>query len=217
MASYIPLPYIGEGAQNQTILGHYKTFQKSGATASIAAGGIIASLRWAPSNPAYWCVITGIRAGWVVTGAVTLATPMDLEAFIVRGFTVDFTTASTPANLAATTNTNQMRKTMSPSQMGVNGPRICTTAVMSGQTATVDANAFAGTVWVNQPSGNATVTQAVGVGGAMQDLYRWTELQDHPPVLGNNEGVFLELVTANVVTGTIAYYVEWHWAEVLTF
>jgi hypothetical protein len=206
-----PLEY----AQVGQVLGHYAVAQVSGATASIAAGGILGSLRWADASR--FCVLMGIRAGWAVTGAVTLAAVMDLQATIARAFSVDFTTAATAANLATPANTNKMRQSMGGSLMGVNGPRICTTAVQSGQTATVDANPFAATVWVNQPSGNATLTQAVGVAGQMQDVYNWNKLGQHPVVLSANEGVFLQTISAGVVTGTIKYYFEWSWAEVAIF
>lgn len=216
MAS-IPVPYIGTGNQTQTVLGHYAVAQKSGATASIGAAGILGSIRWAPTLANTFLVLMRIKAGWSVTGAVTAATPMDLQALIARAFTVDFTTASTAINMATTQKTNQMRGSMNLSQMGVNGPRICTTTVMSGQTATADAAAFAMATYVNQPSGNATVTQAVGVAGETKVLYEWTALGQHPVVLSSNEGVFIETVTAGPTTGTVAYYFGWEWAEVLLF
>jgi hypothetical protein len=160
-----------------------------------------------------------IKVGWIVTGAVTAAAPMDFDACIVRGFTVDFTTAMTAVNMATTSagRTNSMRSSMGPSLMGASGPGICTTAVLSGQTLTADAAAFAITTFVNQPSGNATVTQAIGVGGAMQTLYEWTALGQHPVVLGPLEGVVVREVTAGVVSGTVAIYLQWEWAEVQVF
>jgi hypothetical protein len=215
-----PLDYTGQGA----VLGHYAVAQKSGATASIGAAGHVGRIRWAPAASLnnVFCVPLRIKAGWIVTGAVTAATPMDFDAIIARGFTVDYTTAITMANMVAVPRTNAMRAgqgagAMASSQMGTSGPGICTTAVISGQTATLDANPFAITTFPNQPSGNATVTQAVGVGAAMQTLYECTAAGQHPVVLSANEGVVIREVTAGVVTGTVALYLQWEWAEVLVF
>jgi hypothetical protein len=206
-----PLDYANVGQ----LLGHYAATQVSGATVSLGAAAHSASLRW--TDTTRFLVLMRIKAGWSVTGAVTAATPMDMQAVIARGFSVDFTTNSTQLSLAAVTNTNKMRAGMGTSLLGASGPRILTTAAMSGQTLTADVAPFAITVWNNQPSGNATVTQAVGVSGPMQTIYEWTALGQHPVVLTANEGVLLQPVTAGPTTGTVKYYVQWEWAEVLIF
>lgn len=199
---------------NNNLLGFYKAGQISGAVVSLGAAGHLASFRWTDTTRV--AVLIRIRAGWVVNAAITAATAMDMQAVMARGFTVDFTTNSTQISLAAVTNTNKMRANMGTTILGALGPRILTTAAMSGQTLTADAAPFAYTVWVNQPSGNATVTQALGVGGAMQTLYEWTPIE-HPVVLGANEGVLLQPVTAGPVTGSVKYYTQWEWAEFALF
>lgn len=219
MAS-IPVPYIGTGNQQQVVLGHYAVGQKSGASVSLGAGATIGRIRWAPTASALFLVLMRIRLGWTVTGAVTAATPMDADAVVARNFTADFTsgagaTQMTMINMNGVT--NMMRRSMSPSQMGANGPGICNTGIAAGQTLTADAAAFAITSFPNQPSGNATVTQAIGVGATPQTLYEWTGLGQHPVTLSNNEGVVVRTVTAPVVSGTVAYYLTWEWAEVLVF
>lgn len=206
--SISPFDYAGSGGQ---ILGFYKVAQASGATLNLAAAAHLASLRW--TDPKNVAVILRIRAGWAVTAAITAATPMDLQAVIARGFTVDFTTNSTAANLAAIAKTNALRNRMGSSLLGATGPRIATTAAMSGQTLTADANPFAMASFANQPSGNATVTQAIGVGHPMVDLYKLDTMGGHPVVLSLNEGVLVQPVTAGPVSGSIKYYVEWEWAE----
>lgn len=206
-----PLDYSHLGV----VLGHYAVAQASGATVSLAAAAMLASMRW--SDASRLCVLMRIRAGWSITGAVTAATVMDLQAVIARAFSVDFTTNSTAANLAAPANTNKMRSSMGTSLMGTNGPRIATTAAMSGQTATADANPFAMMPFPNQPSGNATVTQAIGVGANAVDLYSLTALNQHPIVLTANEGILIQPVTAGPVTGSVKYYIQWEWAEVVLY
>lgn len=202
-------------SSSQTVLGHYSVAQASGATVSIGAAGHLGSIRW--TDTSRYLVLLRIRAGWAVTAAVTAAAPMDLQAVIARSFSVDFTTASTAISLAGVANTNKMRASMGASLMGTVGPRIATTTVMSGQTLTADAAPFAMMNWQNQPSGNATVTQAAGVAGPMQTLYDCTASGQHPVILTANEGVILQPVTAGPVSGTTKYYFEWTWAEVAAF
>lgn len=219
MAS-IPVPYIGTGNNSQVVLGHYGVAQKSGASVSIAALGILGSIRWAPTVSSYFCVPMRIKAGWSVTAQITTATPMDLAAIVHRQFTTDFTTASTAISMSGTAYTNQMRKSMAQSQMGANGPRICTTAVMSGNVSIADAAPFAATVWPGVVSTNATGTVAtvvLGFAGNMQTVYEWTALGQHPLVLSNNEGVLLEEFTAGTTGGSVAWYFQWEWGEALAF
>lgn len=200
-------------SQNGVLLGYYGTAQASGATVSLGAAAHIGSVRWTDTTRFF--VLMRVRVGWTVTGAVTLATPMDLQLVKATGFTTDFTTNSTAASLA--TGQNKMRSNMGTSLLGVNGPRILTTAAMSGQVLTADTVPMNMTSFANQPSGNATVTQAVGVGHQMIDLYNVANQYDHPLVLSANEGALIQPVTAGPVTGTIKYYFEWKWAECLVF
>lgn len=201
-------------AQQGQLLGHYSLLQLSGATVSLSAGGTIASFRW--TDPSRYGVLLRVKAGWVVTGAITLATPMDASLFVARSFTTDFTTNATSATLAAT-KSQAMRSTMANSLQANGNIKICTTASMTGLVAAADSFSLGGNVWVNQPSGNATVTQAVGVGGAMTNLYDASIPGTHPIVLAQNEGVLVTTPTAGPVTGTVKWYVQWEWAEVALF
>ncbi len=212
-----PLNYITGGVT----LGHYAVTQKSGAlTGTIAAAGIMASLRWADATR--FLALMRIKAGWMVTTAASVAAPVfDLAATIVRGFSVDFTTASTAISLTGVTNTNKMRASMGASLMGAVGPRIATTVVMSGQTATLDAAPFAVQTFplLTNSSSTGTATGVLaGTGTAMQTLYEWTGLGEHPVVLSANEGVFLSQITGTAMgTGAYSLYTQWEWAEVAVF
>lgn len=207
-----PLEYASKGR----VLGHYATAQRSGElAATIGALGHLASIRWANDNA--FCVLMRIKAGYSVSAAITAAVEMNIRAIIVRGFTVDFTTAATACNMAAISDTNKMRKTMGTSLMGTAGPRISTTAVQSGQTLTADANPFAMAVWDNNNIITGTVTQPVGIGFPTQTLYECTSPYQHPVVLSQYEGVVLQPITAGPGTGTYALYTQWEWSEVEVF
>lgn len=221
----IPVPYIGTGSQSQTVLGHYSVAQVSGAIAATpTALDVHASLRWAPSQSNLFLVLMRIKLGWAVISAVSTAVRMAYQASIARQFSVDFTTANTAINLATVAKTNAMRSSgstgMVNSQMGANGPRISGTAALTGQTYTLDTGPFAVTVWEPLHSVSATGTAVqlnAGAAGPMQTLYEWTGLGQHPVVLGNNEGIAVQLVHTGWATGTVSLYTQWEWAEVLVF
>lgn len=209
-----PLDY-SDGRGN--LLGHYATFQKSGASVNIGAAGHIGRIRWAPTVANTYAVLMRLKVGWAVTGAITAAVVEDYDAIIHRGYTVDHTVAITAVNMATVPRSNAMRATMGSSfggsLMGANGPGICTTAVISGNTSTADNAPFCGGIVGGQPSGNATVTQAVAVSYGMQTLYEYTSPAQHPVVLSNNEGVVVRKVAAGNTDGTKALYIMWEWAE----
>lgn len=212
------LPYMSGPAANQVVLGHYSVGQLSGNIAATpTALDVHASVRWAPTlTNAKWVLIR-LRLGWGVQAAVTAAVRMAYQASVVRGFTSDFATAATAINMATVPKTNSMNSlTMNSSLMGANGPRICTTAPQTTFTGTIDTAPFAMCTWVNQPSGNATVTQAIGVMGEMKTAYEWTGIGQHPVVLNLNEGIVVQLVSTGWATGVISLYTEWTWAETLT-
>lgn len=212
------LPYIsGDGTQT---LGHYQVAQRSGEiAATLAAAGHLARIRWNPTNANALCVVNRIRVGVTVSAAITTAVELAIRAIVVRQFTVDFTTAATLISMSSTANTNVLRSgTMKTSQMGANGPAICTTVVMSGQTFTADNAPFAICSFTNPSTtlGAAALTNQVGCGVPMATLYERGADGFHPLVLGNNEGVVIQNHLAGPGSGTFALYTEWDWAEVLT-
>ena len=210
-----PTEYAGSGV----VLGHYSVAQLSGAIAATpTALDAHASIRWASSER--YLVLKRIKVCWGVISAITAGVRMAYQASIVRGFTVDFTTASTAANMGTPSKTNAMRNSMNSSLMATAGPRICTTTVMSGHTYTLDANPFAITTWPMLTATNSTGTAValpVGAGGNMQTLYECTANGEHPVVLSQNEGVVLQITHTGHASGTISLATMWQWAEVLVW
>lgn len=212
-----PLDHAGKGR----ILGHYKTFQRSGEiAATLAANGKLASIRWPDQNA--FCVLTRLKVGVSISADVTAAgIELAYKATVARGFSVDFTAAATALNMATIANTNAMRKTMGGSLMGTAGPRICTTVVQSGDTLTLDTNPFAGCVLpgllLNTNSTGTAVLGKAGSATPMTTMYECTSPYDHPLVLSYLEGVVIQTVLAGYATGTFALYTQWEWAEVEVF
>lgn len=220
-----PLPY----ASGQTVLGHYRVAQVSGAidhssgalsALTLATGAnALARVRWVPTVPSYF-VLLRLRAAVGFTTAVTTAVLYSLQAVICRSFTVDYTTAMTSASMTGAAKSNALRSTMSSSQMGTAGPGICTTTVMSGQTLVGDANAFAfapiPTLLATNSVGTA-VALPVGYTTPMTTVYEWTGQGSHPPLLGTGEGILVGFGAASPATGKSNLFLEWEFAEVLAF
>lgn len=201
--------YYGSGGSG----GHYYACQRSGElAATIGALGHLARLFW--SQPSMKLVLKRIRVGITFSAAVTTAVEHSLRAIVARNVSVDFTTAITKVN------PSRARQEMPPSRMETNGPGIGTTAVMSGQTLTADAAPFAMCTFPLLQPTNSTGTAVavpVGAGVKMETLYEQSANGQHPIVLGQNEAVIIQPVTAGPASGTFALYVHWEWAEVLNY
>ena len=205
--SAIPVPYVS----GQTVLGHYKVSQRSGSMdggTPLVAASVISSFRWAFSN---YAVVSRVRCGFIVNSTITTAVAMDFSLTVARGWSVDYSSNNTAANMASKAKTGAMRGgLMSTSLMGTTGPQICTTLGMTGATSTIDNN-FAAVVTF--PS----LATTAGIGGQMFDLYQWTSLGDHPFVLSNGEGLIVRNISTGPATGTWLFYTQWEWAEVTSF
>lgn len=209
-----PLPY--KFANGGTVLGQYAVAHKSGAIAATpSALDVWSRIRWNPSTSNAKCVLIRLRVGLSVITAVTTTVQHILQASIARSFTVDFSTAITNTSMAG--DSGKLYKGMASSLMGTAGPGICTTAPCTGQTYTLDPSPFA---ILNLPPlsptlGSAAVTEQVGTGSEMYDLYNWYQLGGRPPTLSANEGVVIQNTVAGHATGTIALLAEWTWAEAI--
>ena len=219
--SAIPVPYVGTGSQSQVQLGHYAVSQLSGAIAATpTALDVHARIRWAPTLTTAFCVLMRLKYGYHILTAVTAAVRQSYQASIVRGFTVDFTTAITNINMGTKAKTNTMKGSMANSQMGAAGPGICTTAPLTGHTYTLDNAPFCFNSYSIITGTNATgtvVTTSLGMGSPAMTLYEWTGLGQHPVVLSNQEGVVVELTHTGHATGTLSEFSQWEWAEVFVF
>src|SRR6266487_1369796 len=67
------------------VLGHYRAVSFTGTTVSIGAAGILSSLWWRDATR--FLVLLRLSAQAEVASAITAATPIDLQAFVMRGIT----------------------------------------------------------------------------------------------------------------------------------
>ena len=182
--------------------GHYYLTAISGTiAASLGANSVLFSIRWTDAAKRF--ILLGLRAGLgVYTAGQTVANPLELEAVIARGFTVDFTTNATtitPANGTQRARGDMMSNSFLSTNSGV---KICTTTGMTGMTYTLDTAGFG---FCTYP-GNA-----LGVADT-KDLYIIDPLR-HPIVLAQNEGIIIRNSGAFGAAATFKLGVTVIWAE----
>jgi len=189
--------------------GHFYLTAISGViAASLGANSDLFSIRWTDGSKKL--ILVQLSAGLgVYTAAQTVANPLELEAVVARGFTVDYTTNATritPATGTQRARSDNMNDTL---LANVNGSSIfiCTTTGMTGATRTLDTAGFG---FASYP-GNA-------LGAAdTKDLYRLTETPKHPITLKQNEGVVIRNSGAFGAAATYKLGVTMVWAEVPSY
>jgi hypothetical protein len=196
-----PLEYASLGQA----LGHYRVSVATGTTVSIAGAGILLSLRW--PDPSRFLVLLRISMSALIPSTISTATVVDPAAYIVRGFTVD-NSGGTATSFSA--GKQKVRANMNASL--VNSLQVATTSAIAAGTRTPDAAPFAALSMTMIPD-----NKTLGSAALWSDLYRTDCFEQHPVVLGCNEGIEIQEVTAGPTTGGIRFYFTLAWAEVASF
>ena len=187
------------------ILGHYRAF---GQTSAIApnAGVVLGLARW--TDTSRFAVITRVYTCLTVVTAVTAQRTDPLLLLPTRGYTVAETTNVTAVNIGGNNAKNRVNMgtaLMSSVSVASNA------AGMTGGTKTNDATPIGAVAF-----GPAAIA-ALGTGIAVQDLYRYDKLAEHPFVLSANEGLLLTWGTTTLATGTVTVGFGIDWAEVAAY
>jgi hypothetical protein len=190
-------------------LGAYSNSLTSGSiVATGSANAVIWALRW--TDATRFCLIERVRVAAIVDSTITTAVPYNLQLFRSRGFTVSPTTSiGTTATLSS--NNAKRRTSMGTSLMG--GIWILGTAAagLTGQTLGNDTDAFA-TIIGN--SGTVVGTQFFGT----NPTNLWDDNVDaHPLVLAQNDGLAMQAPLAGPATGTFRVSVSVDWMEVAAY
>ncbi len=198
------LDYVGQGSTPPG--GHYRLgCRTTNMGATLGANGCLFSLRW--TDPVHFFVLLDFKIGFGNT-AFSAAQILDAYLYVARGFTaVDSgqTQITSPVQ-----NMAKMRDS-GGAQMGtslVNQIWVANTAAITAGTRTLDT----------QPIGSAVFGNANTLGNAYESqLYSCNFGNDHPLILGVNEGLVINALTAYAGTGTVQYYFNLRWAEVTQF
>lgn len=192
-------------------------YSKSLATGAIVAtgsvGAVIWAMRWADATRL--CLVERIKVAAVVTSAITAGTAYSLQVFLARGFTVSPTTNI--GTTATFSGGNAKRRTsMGTSIMNASGGMwILGTAAagLTGQTLGNDTDPLATAVGGN----NATAPVGQQFFGANPTNLWDAQVQGHPIILAQNEGLAIQAPLAGPADGTFRVTVSVDWMEVAAY
>ena len=195
-------------------LGAYSKALTTGAmTATQAGNAVIWAMRWADATRL--CLVERIKVAAIVVSAVTAATEYDLQLFLSRGFTVS------PTTNIGTTGTfsggNAKRRTSMGTSIlnGSGGMWILGTATagLTGQTLGNDTDPLA-TMF-----GGCVATAPAGAQFyAPNPTNLWdAQVQGHPIVLAQNEGLAIQAPLGGPATGTFRVHVSVDWMEIAAY
>lgn len=216
------LPYIFNNGSN--VLGHYRAMNAALATTSgvPAAASIWFSGIYGGPNLA---VITRFAMAVELTTAKAVASPFDFSLFLFRGATGK---ASGTGTVVMSLSGQQMRPNMASTQWanGANGEMRtiggsltagCAAATGKTNSASPIGGAVFNPIYSTTATGTATALPVgANVGSpAFQDLYVLQPGVSHPPVLGTNDGLELQRITAGATSADISCLFLIEWAEVL--
>ena len=187
-----------------TLLGHYRAVLVSGATNSLAAAAVLASLRWAPNN--YFVLLRLAMWAGIQTALTAVADMNEVNAFVFRGSTSN---AAAGTAVALTGNNQKNRVTMAPSLVA--DLRVATAAAVTAAGGkTNDAVPFGS-------GGLAFPAITIGSVAPKVELYKWDALGQHPQVLAPNEGIEIQNANTGPTVGAVRYFFDLEWAEVASF
>ena len=197
-----PLEF-GNPIQGQ-LLGHYRAALVSGATNSLAAAAVLASLRWTSTN---FLVLVRISASAGIQTALTAVADMnEINCFIFRG-----STGNAAAGTAVSLNGVNQKNRQSMGTSLVADLRVATAAAVTAATGkTNDGVPFASGCL-------AFPTITIGSCAPKIDLYKWDALGQYPVILSSNEGIEIQNVNTGPTVGAVRYFFDLEWAEVATF
>jgi hypothetical protein len=189
-------------------LGSYCLATSTGnVAATLAANSTLFSMRW--TDATRLCLVRSLRVAGLVTGTITTAVQMDLEAYFATSFSVS---DSVGTGMTLTGRNTKARTSMGTSLMG--DMRISTTVTLTAGTRTLDTQPLGR---VQGFTGTVTGTNIFGSGNGPMYIIDRQDVGQYPIVLATNEGIVLRNPIAGPATGTFAIVVVVEWSEVAAY
>jgi hypothetical protein len=199
-------PFINRTSQD----GAFRIAAVSGLLTGVAAGtstaGHLFAMRWAPAaggaTSRQIAVISRLRARMVTIAGFTAAQEVGIDLSVLRTYTA----AHTGGTAQDLTGNNQKKRSVMQSSI-VADMRIGTTGALTAGTHTFDAQPIAQSVYAELAAA-ATVAK-----GAVELFMSTEDLDRHPLILANNEGICIRNTIAMGAGGTARLVVELEWLE----
>ena len=204
-ASRTSLRPLDHSPAGQVQGGHYRASVLLTPNASLSAAGVWFSLRWTPTNMLF--VLKRIRGVFVILTTITTGTPNDLAFFKYTGATATGSGGTTFAPASG-----QKSRTSNMANSLNTAMRFIASTVLTADTGkTNDGKPFA------QAGFTLPSLTVAGTTSAPLEFYKEDATGQHPIVLGANEGIEGQVVTANATSGTTQIYLDIEWAEVAVY
>lgn len=188
-------------------LGYYQLAAVSGTiAATLAANSNLFTFRWTSSTDL--AVIQSIKVGGIETGSAGTGADFDLAVYFARSYTAS---ASGGTSVLPTGNGNKLRTSMGTTLAG--DIRIASTAGFTAGTWTLDTNPLAR---IQGESGLAAGNQLFP-GPNPTPLFLRDNVDHHPIVLAQNEGIVVQNPLAASATSTWVLMVQITWGEVAAY
>ena len=184
-----PIEYGSHAAAGPRVGGHYRCALSTGLVTGVAAGGALLSLRW--TNNERQLVLLRALVGATIATAFGTAQESSVDLVKVNEFTGS-DTGGTAHDLG---NTCRLSPDMQPALLG--DLRVATTAALGAGTGTEEARAMGACIL---PIGNA-----LGASVNNQVLFDAMAGQEHPLVLGPNQGFRIRNLFAQGATGVVRF------------
>lgn len=191
-------------------LGSYSLVATTSAVAFGASANLFA-MRWA--DPTFLLLLKRLKVSVQVVTAITAQRVDALLAYVARGYTARDGTNATAITIATGSQAQKKQNRMGNTLFGLSGNIDVASAAagVSGGTKTLDPAPFA----MMGLSRNAAIA---GLGtGVADDLYRYDGMNQHPLILGANEGILIQWGATALATGTATLTVEAEWDEIEEF
>lgn len=192
-------------------LGSYQVGVQSGLLTGtgVTAGGTLFSCRWGDATR--FAVIHYISAKYTVTTAFTAVQEIGLDVIVARSYTV-----SDSAGTAMTLTGNSFKKRANMGTTLMTDMRVGATTIVTKGTSTEDAQPIATTSGITHDLNPAAATVKLAV-MQPQLVVDYTNGQDMPIVLAQNEGIRIRNTVVFPAAGAARLDVRMAWSEVTAY
>lgn len=208
------------GASRVTIrppaaLGFYSIGVGTGVYVGLAAGAAVFSARWGDATRL--ALILRVTVSVIQSAAASTAGRVDRRLVIARNFTV----SDSGGTAITLTGNNQKMRTSQGSSLFTD-MRVASTAALTAGTRTLDSQGIGiAATWANlTTSPTATGTASTTAHNRIidkYDLFNTTANFNYPIVLAQNEGIIVDMQSAQPASSSLSTFIEVQWAEVNAF
>ncbi len=197
------------------VLGCYSVGAGTGVYTGLAAGAPLFSMRWGDATRV--ALILHVTVTVIQSAPATTAGRVDRRLIIARSFTV----SDSAGTVITLTGNNQKLRTSFPTSL-VTDMRIAAAAALTAGTRTLDAQGVGiAATWLDLSSASTAAVAASTFPHTRiidrVDLWNAQTGFQHPIVLAQNEGIIIDVPTAQPAGSSLSTFVDLQWCEAANY